>query len=78
MARRSTGRYPEQLVIMTKTPQAEAVRERAARVADSISGVGRDWLEIGRRIQAVSSASGYPVEVILDNVERTYAAADKA
>jgi hypothetical protein len=78
MARRETGKYPEQIVIMSKKPLAEAVRERSAAEEESISEIGRRWLEIGRRISDVSETSGYPVETIVDQVERTYAGADKA
>lgn len=74
MARRQSGKYPEQIVIMSKKPLAEAVRERHDREDESISEIGRRWLSIGWRIQEASDASGYSVESILDQVERTYAA----
>lgn len=76
MARRSTGKYPEQIVIMTKRPQAETVREQARVDDESVAGIGRRWLSYGERLERAAKRSGYSVESILDQVERTYAPAE--
>lgn len=75
MARRQTGKYPEQIVIMSRKPLADAVRSKAESEDESVAEIGRRWLAIGQRIQDVSEKSGYSVESILEQVERTYAGA---
>lgn len=72
MARRDTGKYPEQIVIMSKRPQAQAVREQAKADDESVAGIGRRWLGYGERLERVAKSYGCSVESILDQVERTY------
>lgn len=78
MARRQSGKYPEQIVIMSRKPLADAVRAEAEREDESVAEIGRRWLTIGQRVQTVSEASGYSVESILEQVERTYAGTGQA
>lgn len=73
MGRRNTGKYPEQIVIMSRLPLATAVRDEAASEEESVAEIGRRWLESGRRLSAVAKSYGCSVESILDQVERTYA-----